>query len=257
VAVSTDVVDVLGRPVDTRNAAAIRKCLRDFLGADDGVCRHVVTLNPEYLMAARRNPHFAAAIDRADIVVADGVGITLAVRLLRGARIERVTGVEVVEWLAAESGSADAPLFLLGAGPGVAERAAGRLVERFPGARIAGWWADGSPDPALDVVTVGRIAESRARVVAVAYGAPGQVTWIDRNRPLLAAAGVRVAIGVGGSLDYLSEAVARAPGPVRRLGLEWAFRLIREPWRWRRQTVLPWFVGLVAIEKAKRAIRRA
>jgi N-acetylglucosaminyldiphosphoundecaprenol N-acetyl-beta-D-mannosaminyltransferase len=81
--------------------------------------------------------------------------------------------------------------------------------------------------------------------VLVGYGAPAQVLWIERNRAALDDAGVRIAIGVGGALDYLAGTVRRAPEPVRALGLEWAYRLVREPWRWRRQLALPKFAVLV------------
>ena len=104
-------------------------------------------------MAARRDPAFAAAIAAADLVVADGIGVLLAGRLLgadRARGLGRVTGIEVVEWLAAVSGPLAAPLFLLGGGPGVAAEAAAALRRRHPSARIAGEWADGSPQAADD-----------------------------------------------------------------------------------------------------------
>ncbi len=245
-------VHVLGFPVDLIDAGEVRAWLRSALASEAIACRHLVTLNPEYVMAARRDPEFAAAIHHAELVVADGVGVTLAARALDHARIERVTGVDIVEWLAAGNADAGTPLFLLGAAPGVAERAAAELGARFAGAKIAGSWGGGSAAPVHDAESRRRIAESGARAVAVAYGAPGQVTWIARNQRALAEAGVRVAIGVGGSLDYLSGAASRPPVIVRRLGLEWAFRLVREPWRWRRQTVLPKFAALVFWAKLAR-----
>jgi N-acetylglucosaminyldiphosphoundecaprenol N-acetyl-beta-D-mannosaminyltransferase len=91
----------------------------------------------------------------------------------------------------------------------------------------------------------------------VAYGAPGQVVWIERNRAALAEAGVRVAVGVGGVLDFLAGTKPRAPRLVRRAGLEWLYRLIREPWRWQRQAVLPVFALRVLIEKLWRRGNRA
>jgi N-acetylglucosaminyldiphosphoundecaprenol N-acetyl-beta-D-mannosaminyltransferase len=199
-------------------------------------------------MLARRDEAFRRILGQADVITADGIGVLVAARLIVGNRarwLERVTGVELVDWLAAESGVAGAPLFLLGAAPGAAAEAAARLRERFPESRIAGWWAEGSADPAHDAETIARIAASGARVVLVAYGAPGQVLWIERNRDALGQAGVALAIGVGGALDFLAGRVPRAPRFVRRFGLEWLYRLLREPWRWRRQLVLPLFAVLV------------
>lgn len=200
--------------------------------------RQVVTLNPEMVMAARRDPVFRTVIEQAALVTPDGVGMTLAARL-RGTPLRaRVTGVDLVEALAMTGRS----LFLLGAAPGVAERAASVLEHRY-GALIAGTWA-GSPKPEDAAAALERIAAARPHILCVAYGAPAQECWIARYRAELAACGVRVALGVGGTFDYLAGVVPRPPAVVRRLGLEWLYRLIRQPWRWRRQLVLPLFAWL-------------
>jgi N-acetylglucosaminyldiphosphoundecaprenol N-acetyl-beta-D-mannosaminyltransferase len=135
-------------------------------------------------------------------------------------------------------------LFLLGAQPGVAEEAAVILQRRYSGLNIAGTYA-GSPNPAENEGIVERVNESGAEILFVAYGAPAQDKWIDRNREKLQ--GVRVAMGVGGSLDFITGRAQRAPQWVQRLGLEWLHRLLREPWRWRRMKALPRFVLLVLI----------
>lgn len=249
---ATQRIDVLGFPVDALTAHAVRGEIERALDDPwDGRCRHVVTLNPEYIMAARQHRAFAAGIRAADLVTVDGAGVALAVRL-HGGRAHRVTGVEILGWLAAMSGPLSAPLFLLGAGPGVAAEAAAALQRRRPAAAIAGTWDGGSPDPTHDRESIARIAASGARTVAVAYGAPGQVLWIERNRVALAAAGVRLAIGVGGALDFVAGRVPRAPAFVQRLGLEWLYRLAREPWRWRRQLALPHFAALVLRDQIRR-----
>ena len=244
-------VNLLGVPLDPRSTA---ESLCDLLSLleDSASCGHVVTLNPEYVMAALEAPAFLAAIERADLIVADGAGVVAAARLLRIAKVERLTGVAIVEHLV----EAGVPLFLLGAGPGVAQRAMERLSARFPGARIVGQWGGGTPAPADDDESLRRIVESGAHVVAVAYGAEGQVLWIDRNRNRLAAAGVRLAIGVGGSFDYLSDLAVRPPEILRRTGMEWLWRLGREPWRWRRQLALPRFVLLVLKARARQELTR-
>lgn len=250
---------LLGIPVDRVDRDAARAWIHAALLADDGRCRHVVTLNPEYAIAARRDPGFGAAVRSGDLIVADGVGIVLAARLharTERAGLGRVTGVELVEWLTADSGPLDAPLFLLGAKPGVGAAAAARLQALRPHARIAGWWGDGSPSPIHDAATLERIRESGARTVVVAYGAQGQIAWIVRNRDALAAAGVRLAIGVGGALDYHAGVADLPPAIVRRAGFEWLWRLLREPWRWKRQLALPLFAALALREAGKRRAGR-
>jgi N-acetylglucosaminyldiphosphoundecaprenol N-acetyl-beta-D-mannosaminyltransferase len=259
--VSTGRIAILGVPVDAVGPVEVRSALRDFFAEDwDGRCRHVVTLNPEYVMRARTDAVFAGAIAEADVVTADGVGVVIAARLLDarvGRRVARVTGVDLLDWLAGESGALGAPLYLLGADRGVAAAAAAELSRRHPGARIAGWWSDGTAAPTDDAEALERIRASGARAVAVAYGAPGQVLWIARNQARLADVGVRVAIGVGGALNYLAGRAPWAPVVVRRLGFEWLFRLVAEPWRWRRQVVLPVFASRVGIAWLSGMVHRA
>lgn len=196
----------------------------------EGSAHHVVTVNPEFVMAAQRHAAFRAILQRADLAVPDGVGLNFAARWTGQALRHRVPGIELCERLAELSANTGIRLFLLGAAPGVAEAAAAVLQARFPGVVIAGCFA-GSPQPEDEVEIHARIQAARPDILLVAYGAPAQDLWIARNQPLLQ---IPVAIGVGGTLDYLSGRVLRAPQWMRRVGLEWLFRLIRQPWRWKR-----------------------
>jgi len=251
-------VEVLGIPVHMVSNSDVRRIVVGAVKTRQGSCLHIVTLNPEYIMAARNDPDFSAAIRNAGLITADGVGVKLAVQLNKPGEFEvdRITGVDLLHYLTAMSTSNDAPLFLLGAGPGVAEDAAKELETSQPGAKIAGWWSDGSSDPADDAAALERIRASGAKIVAVAYGARGQVLWIDRNLGALAAVDVRVAVGVGGALDFVSGRVPRAPNWMQRFGIEWLYRLVKEPWRWKRQLVLPVFAALVIKERIARSLRR-
>jgi len=244
-------MDVLDVPVDLLTAGETRSWLHDQL--ETGVsCAHVVTLNPEYVMSARRDRAFAAALREADLTTVDGAGVALAIRLLGNERAsERVTGVTLCWMLAEESAKTGEGIFLLGAGPGVAERAAERLREASPDAVIAGTWSGGSPRSNDDEETIRRITDAGTSIVLVAYGAPAQIHWIARNQAALDAVGVKLVAGIGGALDYISGNVPLPPRIVRKLGLEWAFRLAREPWRWKRQVVLPYFALLVMREAVR------
>ncbi|MBV8086268.1 MAG: WecB/TagA/CpsF family glycosyltransferase [Chloroflexi bacterium] len=203
--------------------------------------RQVVTINPEFVMRARVDPAFAAVLEHADLAIADGVGILWAARR-QGVRLrERVGGSDIALPLARECAARGLRLFLLGAADGVAEIAAERLRHEAPGVDIARTFA-GSPRVEDEDSIVERIRAAQPHILLVAYGAPAQDLWIARNQ---ARAGVPVAIGVGGALDYLAGVQKRAPQWVQRLWLDWAFRLVTQPWRWRRMLALPRFVRAV------------
>lgn len=202
----------------------------------------IATVNPEFVMKAQEDDGFRQILQSAALCIPDGAGLLWAARR-QGERLpERVAGSELVYHLAEAAAQAGWRLFLLGAGEGVAEEAAGVLQTRYPGLIIAGTWA-GSPDPAGDAHITNLINESEANLLYVAYGAPKQDKWIARNKHRLQT--VRVAMGVGGSLDFVSGRVLRAPGWVQKLNLEWLYRLVKEPWRWRRMLALPRFVWRV------------
>ncbi len=208
---------------------------------EEGGPHQVVTVNPEFVMHARRDSLFRETLNGADLAVPDGVGITWAGRLLGQPFRGRVPGVELTQRLAERAAARGYRLFLLGAAPGVAEEAARRLQTHAPGVAIVGTYA-GSPAPEEEEEIGRRIRAAAPHILLVAYGAPQQDLWLRRNLPRLE---VPVGIGVGGTFDYLSGRVRRAPAWMRRAGLEWLYRLIRQPWRWRRMLALPLFALLV------------
>jgi N-acetylglucosaminyldiphosphoundecaprenol N-acetyl-beta-D-mannosaminyltransferase len=203
--------------------------------------RLVATVNPEFVMRARRDQRFHETLERASLNLADGIGVVWAMRRQGCPQFERVTGSDLVPVLARACAARGWRPFLLGARPGVAEAAARRLEADHPGLRVAGVHA-GSPRPDDDADSLRRIAAARPDVLLVAYGAPRQELWIARNRDRLA---VPVAIGVGGTLDYLAGRVRRAPRWMREAHLEWLWRLALQPTRARRMAVLPLFVVAV------------
>ncbi|HXC75429.1 MAG TPA: WecB/TagA/CpsF family glycosyltransferase [Candidatus Acidoferrum sp.] len=225
-------VRVLGVRVDCLDMAAALTRIEQL--ADDGGHHLVATLNPEFVMRAKSDPEFARVLESADLCLADGSGVVWAARRQGCTMREPVTGVDIIPPLAAMCARRHFRLFLLGAEPGVAEDLAHRLRAEHPGLEVAAH--AGSPDPSADAETLDRIGAQRPHVLLVAYGHPKQELWIDRMRDSL---GVSVAMGVGGSFDYLTGRIPRAPAWMRRAGLEWLFRLVRQPWRIRRMAVLP------------------
>lgn len=238
--------EVLGIAVDGLDmdgAVAAVLALLDAHRADPGrPTALVATVNPEFVMLARRDPEFRRVLCSAALRLADGWGVVWALRR-RGRQATRVAGADLVPRLAAAAARRGYRLYLLGAGPGVAEEAAARLQDQHPDLRVVGA-EPGSPRPEDDQAQTDRIRAAAADLVLVAYGAPRQELWIARNAGRM---GAGAAIGVGGTFDYLAGRVRRAPAAWRRLHGEWAWRLLREPWRARRMAVLPHFALLVLL----------
>ncbi len=211
----------------------------------------VVTPNPEMVMLARRDAAFAHNLAAADLAIPDGVGLLWAARLLGTPLRARVPGSVLVPQLAAASARRGDRWFLLGAAPGVAAEAGQVLAARYPGLTIAGAFA-GDAAPGGDQATRAAIQSAGViDVLLVAYGAPRQEAWMARHRDL----GIPVMIGVGGVFNYLAGRSQLAPAWMRRAGLEWLYRLVTEPWRWRRQLALPQFAALAAVEAVRRRLR--
>lgn len=204
-------------------------------------CRQVCTVNPEFIMDARNDAHFAAVLQRADLRVPDGIGVLWAARLFGHPLAERVTGSDGIYHICERAAERSWRIFLLGAGPGVAQEAAARLRNRFPGLVVCGAHG-GSPSDEEWPAIRSYLHATRPHILFVAYGHPRQDIWIDRRLYELP---VDVAVGVGGAFDFVAGVAQRAPVWMQRLGIEWLHRLISQPWRWRRMSKLPLFVGMV------------
>ena len=234
-------VDVLGIRFDRLDLRSATAAILERL--DLGRRTFVITANPEFVMLARRDAELRRIATEADLVVADGTGVVLASRLLRDP-LARVPGRVLVGALVPRLAERGARCFLLGAAPGVAERAADALRRQVPSLDVAGCYAGSAGD---DADTVARVRDASPDVLLVAYGMPKQERWIHRNLASLPT--VRLAIGVGGVFDQLAGLQRVPPAIVHRLGLEWLWRLVNQPHRWRRQRVLPLFALLVLRER--------
>jgi N-acetylglucosaminyldiphosphoundecaprenol N-acetyl-beta-D-mannosaminyltransferase len=201
----------------------------------------------DFLRLARADLEFREAINGADLVVPDGVPVLWAARLLGEPLLERVTGVDIVEQGAALAATHGYGIFLLGAEEGVAAEAATALSRRFPGLRVAGTYSPpfGPFSPEEDARMVEMVRAAGPDMLFVAFGAPRQDTWIRRHLDEL---NVPVCVGIGGTFNFLTGRVPRAPRWMQGAGLEWAYRLRQEPRRlWRRYLLgdLPLFLRIL------------
>lgn len=223
--------DVLGIGFDDLTLAEAEAAGRSLVEA--GGFHYAVTPNPEFILAAKTDAPFRQALLGADLVLADGVGVTYAAKILGRPLKGRVPGIDFAQgmlgWMAAHGKR----LYLLGGKPGVAELAAANLKSRYPGLILCGTH-DGYFQE--DAPVAADIRAHAADVVLVGLGAPKQELWMVRNGPETGAA---LLVGVGGALDVFAGVVERAPAAFQRLGLEWLYRLIRQPSRIGRMVKLP------------------
>ncbi|HXA30274.1 MAG TPA: WecB/TagA/CpsF family glycosyltransferase [Candidatus Angelobacter sp.] len=222
---------ILGCPVDVLDMDTAVQALLGFVQARPQPPALIVTLNPEMVMHAQRDPEFAALLDHAALLVPDGVGIVNALRRRGHPVQQRVTGIDLLRAYGPHAARLGHRIALCGAAPGVAARAADELTREFPGLLVV---ASDSGDPGDAVAE--RLKAARPDVVCAAYGHGAQERFLAEH---LTAIGAAAGIGVGGALDVLAGRVRRAPGAVQAAGFEWAWRLAREPRRLRRQAVLP------------------
>lgn len=193
----------------------------------------IVTPNPEIVVRANKDNEFKVILNSARISLADGVGVVLASKILGEAIQARITGVDFIENLCLKIAKQPVITGFLGGLPGVAEKTAHCLREKYPGLRVG---------YAFHTWEKSRLKDKKIDILFVAFGAPIQEEWMYEN---IQKQDIFCAMGVGGSFDFISGRVSRAPEPVRRVGLEWLYRLLVQPRRWRRQLALIAFIKLV------------
>ncbi len=207
----------------------------------------IVTLGTEMVMRAQQQQDFRDTVERADLVVPDGVGLVLASRYCGLKTPERVAGIELLHTLC-RSLSGETRFFLLGAAPGVAEEAAQTLRQLYPQVNIVGC-QDGYFQDEEEVFE--KLSQAEPDVLLVGLGSPRQEVWMDQNRHRLPA---KVGVGVGGSFDVLAGRLERAPEWMIRLHTEWFYRLLQQPSRWLRMLALPRFVLQVLLSGRKAVV---
>jgi N-acetylglucosaminyldiphosphoundecaprenol N-acetyl-beta-D-mannosaminyltransferase len=241
-------VNILGIEVDDVTVSEMLAVLEGFVR--EGGSHQISTVNVEYLIVARRDPQFAEVLRQSALNVPDSAGVLWAARWLGQPLRERVTGSDGLYAIAGRCAREGFRLFLLGAGPGVAERAAERLRGRYPGLCVCGALA-GSPQTEHELAQAERVRQARPDVLLVAYPSAPQEKWIARN---LERTGAAVGMGVGAAFDFCVGVQVRAPQWMQRAGLEWFYRLLRQPWRWRRMLALPQAAWLVFWQRFGRLV---
>lgn len=233
-------VTLLGIPLDSVTSSQALETIRKFLHGERG--KHVMTPNNEMLVEATRNPQFREVLLKSALNLPDSQGLLFMARFTGQKLPERVTGIDTVQALCANL-TEDHPVFLLGAGEGIAERAASVLQSRNPQLKIVGTFS-GNPHPEYSADIIRAINASRPHLLLVAFGSPRQDLWIAEHLSQMPS--VRVAMGIGGTLDFIAGVRKRAPKSLQVIGLEWLWRFVQEPSRWRRMwnavVVFPWLV---------------
>ena len=207
---------------------------------------YVVTPNPEFILASEKDPEFKRVLNEADLVLPDGIGVIYSAKILGTPLKARVAGIEFGEDMLACLNERKGRLFLLGAKPGVAELAGEKILERYPDIVLCGT-QDGYFKDEQSVLL--KVAAAQPDLLFVCLGAPKQEKWMARWGKHT---GAQLAIGLGGALDVFAGNVKRAPEAWQKAGMEWAYRLVREPQRAGRMAKLP----LVLVKAAGAKIRR-
>ena len=231
-------INILGINICTDSKQEVLKQISDFLLSSNQGGHYIVTPNPEFLLAARKDEEFFYILNQAHIAVPDGIGLTFA-GLFLGKIIKRISGVDLMLDICALAEKENKSIFLLGGANGVAQEAADKLKLKFPNLKIAGaeeglkpgtwklrsgkWLKGEEQSKKLEV----RINETKPDILFVAFGHPRQEKWIYHNLPNLNS--IRLAMGVGGSFDFIAGKIERAPKILRAMGFEWLWRLLQEP----------------------------
>jgi N-acetylglucosaminyldiphosphoundecaprenol N-acetyl-beta-D-mannosaminyltransferase len=255
---------ILGSRIDPVSSRRALDQIRTFL--DSASVHHVITGNTLMVLAAEKDRVLRDILEQAALVLPESWGIRWASRVHGNALAEFTPGIDLMLEICRLAEAGGHPIYLLGSAPGVAEEAGQALSLRFPGLKIVGvshgFFSSPHPNPLpkgeggvarvrqnhSESEVVQFIRQAKPSILFVGMGMPAQEKWIAAH---LKEMGVPVVMGVGGSFDVLSGRLKRAPAWVRRLGIEWSYRLLQEPWRWRRILQLPVFAWKVMKEQRK------
>jgi len=246
----TDRLKILDLWVDPVTRAECLAKVSGYLQEDEGV-RTIFAVNPEKNFAARKDGSLRHTLKSADLLIPDGVGVVLAARMLYGARLSRVPGVELMEDICALAAKGGYKVFVYGAREEVNKEAVEVLKGRYRGLNIVGR-SNGYVKEEEMATLVERINASGAEILFLALGSPKQEKWISAHKDDLKT--VKVCQGIGGTLDTIAGRVKRAPEIWCTWSAEWLYRLISEHMRIKRQKVLPIFAVMVGLAKMRKLV---
>lgn len=239
-------LEILGVGIDKVNSREVLQQIGQFIAS--GKPHQIVTANAEIIYQASKNDKMKTVINAAQMVTADGSGVVWASRQLGQPLQQRVTGIDLVNSICQQSAKDKWKIYILGSAPGVAATAANNIQNKFPGCNIIGTH-HGYFDSEEEKQIIAELEQLKPDVLFVALGAPKQEYWIADHLPQLQ---IPVAMGIGGSMDVLSGNVKRAPKWMQKMSLEWLYRLLIQPTRFKRVLALPKFM-LAVKKQAKQA----
>lgn len=236
-------IDIRGVMFDN---VTLQQAVQRVLGFLDGEqAKIVVTPNSEIVQMCLEDPEVMTVVRQADLTIPDGIGVVYASKILGTPLKQKVAGFDLAGALLPYLAEQGKRLYLLGGAPGVAEQAAARMQQKYPSLIICGthdgYFKEDGP-------VIQKVNESDADILYVCLGAPKQERWMVANRDRLH---VKAMLGLGGSLDVFAGNVKRAPDVFVKLGLEWFYRLMKEPWRYKRMAKLPKFLVGTIVNKNK------
>lgn len=247
-------IKILGVPVDMVDEKEAMEIFRELMNTEK--CSQIVTPNSEIIVSASKNPELKCIIEQADLVIPDGIGLVYASKIMGMPLRERVTGIDFLNAILGYLEETGQSVFFLGSrpgeggAPGVAELAAKRMKEQYKGLVVAGTH-HGYFKEAEEEGVIKAVNDSGADFLCVAMGSPKQEKLVADHREELK---VKCAIGVGGSLDVWAGALKRAPEFYRKHGLEWLYRLIQEPSRYKRMAALPLFMVKIFASRTRQML---
>ncbi|MFI5304746.1 MAG: WecB/TagA/CpsF family glycosyltransferase [Nitrospiria bacterium] len=223
-------VEILGVPTDCVGMKEALNRVEEMISGNRP--ETVIAVNPEKVIKGQKDPQLLDQLKRAGLLIPDGIGVVFAARILKLGKMERVPGSELMPALCERAAKKGYRVFLFGGNPDVNQRTVKTLKERFPGIQIVGSQHGYLADEEIPAL-IERINESSAQILFIALGSPKQELWMDQN---LSKLNIKVCQGVGGTFDVIAGQVKRAPNLMRRIHLEWFYRLSSNPKRFLRQT---------------------
>lgn len=239
-----DTVTILGTTINNISQSQVLAQIEQYIQSKQP--HYIVTANAEIIHRASRDQQMQRIINNADIVTPDGSGVIWAAKYLGHPLTERVTGIDLVHAICHHAQKKQWRIFILGAAPGIAQQATLNIIADNPACQIVGCHHGYIQEPTQEQEAIDQIIHAKPHILLVAMGAPAQEIWITKHLHTL---NIPVSIGIGGSLDVISGNLKRAPKWMQKLSLEWLYRILIQPSRWKRALALPKFVITVLTTK--------